>query len=255
MKTNTHRTPATVGRFSLKAFLLFSLGLCLLAPQVSGNTAFAASAQTKRPASNASSRELDFQTQPGPVNEADLSRLSEVVREGDIMFQTTVSRQSLAIKIATQSEYTHCGIVLKKDGKLQVFEAAREVGWTPLEDWVKRGVKHHYVLMRLKDPQSLTSDVLKALRSAASTFAGKEYDLLFQWSDAKMYCSELVWKLYQKAGIELCTLHTFHDYDLNHNAVQKIIKERYGMDMPWDEQVVAPSDLMRCELLEVVEKN
>ena len=197
-----------------------------------------------------------FQPQAGRPGDADMiKRLDETAREGDIIFQTTVSRQSLAIKIATRSDYTHCGVILRKDGKLQVFEAAKTVGWTPLETWIKRGVDQHYLLMRLKDSTGLAPEALIALHDSIPAFAGKQYDLLFQWSDDKMYCSELVWKLYHKAGIDLCKLRTFRDYDLNHDAVQKIIKERYGMDMPWDEQVVAPSDLVHCELLKVVEKN
>lgn len=225
----------------------FAAGAASAAPQPAGETVLSAPS-TWDPSA--------FQTQAGRPGDAGMmKRLAETAREGDVIFQTTVSRQSLAIKIATQSDYTHCGVILRKDGKLQVVEAAKTVSRTPLETWVKRGVDQHYLLMRLKDPATLTPAFVKALHDAVPAFAGKAYDLLFQWSDDKMYCSELVWKLYHKAGIDLCALHTFRDYDLNHDAVQKIIKERYGMDMPWDEQVVAPSDLVHCELLKVVEKN
>ena len=32
----------------------------------------------------------------------------------------------------------------------------------------------------------------------------KDYDLYFEWSDDKIYCSELVWKIYKNgADIEL----------------------------------------------------
>ena len=176
------------------------------------------------------------------------------IREGDIIFQTTRSPQSLAITIATKSEYTHCGVILEKDGRLQVFEAIRKVGWTPLEDWVKRGVNQHYVLMRLKKP--IGPEAVAIMRESASAFAGKDYDLLFQWSDDKIYCSELVWKLYRKAGVELCEPRAFRDFDLNHDEVRKIVRQRYGRELPpLDEPVVAPSDLMRCDLLEVVAKN
>ena len=204
---------------------------------------------------NPVSEPFAIQTEAGPSVDAKTSRLAGMAREGDIIFQTSVSRQSLAIKIATKSDYTHCGILLRKNGKLQVFEAAKTVTWTPLEAWVKRGVNQHYVLMRLKDPQTLTPEALAAIYVTTQAFSGKKYDLLFQWTDDKMYCSELVWKLYKRAGVELCEPHRFRDYDLNHAEVQKIMKERYGMDMPWDETVVAPSDLRRCPLLEVVDSN
>lgn len=178
------------------------------------------------------------------------------LKEGDILFQITESPQSTAIQLGTGSEYTHCGIVLEKDGKLQVFEAITKVGWMPVEQWIKRGVKGHYVVMRLKDSSVLTPDVLKAMRADTAYFAGKDYDLLFQWSDIRIYCSELVWKLYKRnAKIELGPIRTFADYDLDHTAVRKIIKERYGKDFRLDEKVVAPSDIMKNDLLEVVRKN
>lgn len=210
---------------------------------------------TSPSADGPASESFSIQTEAGSPADVGMSRLAGIVREGDLIFQTSVSRQSLAIKIATKSDYTHCGIVLRKNGKLQVFEAARSVTWTPLETWVKRGVERHYVLMRLKNPQALTPEALAAIYVTTQAFAGKKYDLLFEWTDDKMYCSELVWKLYKRAGIELCEPHRFRDYDLNHAEVQKIMKERYGMDMPWDETVVAPSDLMRCPLLEIVDSD
>lgn len=178
------------------------------------------------------------------------------LKEGDILFQITDSPQSTAIRLGTGSEYTHCGIVLEKDGKLQVFEAISKVGWVPVDQWIKRGVKGHYVAMRLKDSSVLTPDVLKAMRADTAYFAGKDYDLLFQWSDLRIYCSELVWKLYKRsAKIALGPIRTFADYDLDHAAVRKIIKERYGRDFKLDEKVVAPSDIMKSDLLEVVGKN
>ena len=201
------------------------------------------------------SNQFAIQTDAGSPVDAEINHLASIVQEGDIIFQTTVSRQSLAIKIATKSDYTHCGILLRKNGKLQVFEAGRTVTWTPLGAWVKRGVDRHYVLMRLKEPQRLTPEAFAAMYAATQAFAGKKYDLLFRWTDDKMYCSELIWKLYKRAGIELCAPRRFRDYTLDHAEVQRIIKERYGMDMPWDEQVVAPSDLISSPLLEIVASN
>ena len=179
-----------------------------------------------------------------------------LVREGDIIFQTTLSPQSMAIKMATGSEYTHCGVILLKNGVPQVFEAIKSVSWTPVDAWVRRGVNGHYVLMRLKDPAPLTAEKLAAMRRDSSTFLNRPYDIFFQWDDEQLYCSELVWKLYQRnTGLELGPLRTFRDYNLNHAEVQRIIRERYGRELPLDTQVTAPSDIMASDLLEVVAEN
>lgn len=178
----------------------------------------------------------------------------EGFKEGDIIFQSLNSPQSLAIRLATRSEYTHCGIVFEKEGTLFVYEAVHPVTWTPLERWIGRNPDGHYVLLRLKNRDAaLTPEVTAALKKSGEPMLGKPYDIYFQWSDERIYCSELVWKMYRRgAGIELCPLRTFQDFDLNHREVQRIARERYGTELPLDEKVVAPSDLMASDLLEEV---
>ena len=48
-------------------------------------------------------------------------------RDGDIVFHTSRSSQSLAIQLATKSPYSHMGIVYLRDGKPFVFEAVQPV--------------------------------------------------------------------------------------------------------------------------------
>ena len=43
--------------------------------------------------------------------------IREIVKEGDVIFQTTQSRQSPLIQIATRSKISHCGVVVMKNGK------------------------------------------------------------------------------------------------------------------------------------------
>jgi hypothetical protein len=175
---------------------------------------------------------------------------------GDVVFQSLNTSQSLALRIATGSEYTPCGLVLEKDGRLQVLEAIGPVTWTPLDQWMARGENGHYVLMRLKDTASLTPAALAAMRNDVSYFEGKPYDFLFQWSDEKIYCSELVWKLYQRStGLELGPLRRIADYNLDDAEVLRIARQRYGADIPLDEQATAPSDIMASDLLQVVARN
>jgi hypothetical protein len=62
-----------------------------------------------------------------------------------------------------------------------------------------------------------------------------------------------VWKIYKNgAGIELSKLQELKDFNLNDERVQKIIKERYGNDIPLNEKVVAPSNLADSDLLKTV---
>lgn len=178
-------------------------------------------------------------------------------KEGDIIFQTTNSTQYRAIQLATGSRYTHCGILFEKDGRMQVLEAIQTVTWTPLEQWMARGTDGRYVLTRLKEhDRLLPPSTISELKKAAVPMMGKSYDLLFQWSDDTIYCSELVWKIYERgANIVLAPLRTFRDYHLDNPIVRAIIEQRYGKSINLDEKVVAPSDILESPLVEKVGGN
>lgn len=172
-----------------------------------------------------------------------LSAHAETLREGDVVFTGSKAGQGGAIIAATNSPYTHCGIVFEKNGKLMVLEAVQPVGVISLEDFKAGGKPGTFLARRLKTPP--VPEKYQAARLWAMAQVGKNYDVRFQWGDDKLYCSELVWKIYQRAGVELCEPRQFRDYDLEKPSVRKIINERYGgMDkIPLNEKVVAPSDL------------
>lgn len=173
-------------------------------------------------------------------------------RDGDIIFQTSESKQCEAVKIATNSKFSHCGIIYNLDGKWFVFEAVQPVKLTPIEDWIKHGKGSQYLIKRLKNASVLKPDVLEKMKAYSQQFDGKEYDAYFEWTDNRIYCSELVWKIYQHIGIELSQLRELKDFNLNNPMVQKILKERYGNEIPLHEKVVAPSDLADSNLLKTV---
>jgi len=45
------------------------------------------------------------------------------IQNGDLIFQTSLSGQSRAIQLATESKYSHCGIIYKEGSEFYVFEA------------------------------------------------------------------------------------------------------------------------------------
>jgi hypothetical protein len=175
-------------------------------------------------------------------------------RNGDIVFHTSRSSQSLAIQLATKSPYSHMGIVYLHDGQPFVFEAVQPVKLTPLAAWVERGEKHHFVAKRLKDAdRRLTPAVLHQMRTVGEQFAGKSYDLYFEWSDDRIYCSELVWKVFDRgAGVQLGERQTMKDFDLSHPAVRAKMRERFGDRVPSGEVVVSPVAIFNARELETV---
>ena len=102
-------------------------------------------------------------------------------QNGDIIFQTSRSSQSVAIQRATKSKYSHIGIIHIKNGRPFVFEAIEPVRLTPFHDWVARGDGGHYVVKRLANAKErLTSGALERMFEVGKTFEGKHYDLYFE---------------------------------------------------------------------------
>ena len=175
------------------------------------------------------------------------------LKNGDIIFQDSPSSQSKAIKLATNSKYSHVGIIYIENEKPYVYEAVGPVVSTPLAQWISHGINSKYVVKRLKDNSVLTSKSLQKMQKVAKSFQNKPYDPLFAWSDNRIYCSELVWKIYKRGlGIELGKLKKLKDFDLSHPVVRAKLKERYGDNIPLNEEVIDPQGIFESRLLRTV---
>ena len=146
------------------------------------------------------------------------------------------------------------GIIYINDGKYYVYEAIQPVKLTPLDEWIKRGENEHFVIKRLKNSKSiLTKEKMQKLKKAGEKYNGKNYDIYFEWSDDKIYCSELVWKMYKEAtGLEIGKLEKLKDFDLPDKIVKSKITERYGDNIPMNEPVISPESMFNSELLNTV---
>jgi uncharacterized protein YycO len=173
------------------------------------------------------------------------------LRDGDLVFQRSRSGQSRAVQLATHSPWSHMGVILMRDGKPFVFEASATVRYTPLDAWAVHGEGGRYEVRRLRQPLTTGQDT--KLRAAARRYAGRPYDLYFEWSDDRIYCSELVWKLYRDAlGIEIGARQRLREFDLSDPVVQAKMRERYGGHVPLDEPVISPGAMYDSPLLETI---
>ncbi|MEM6685305.1 MAG: YiiX family permuted papain-like enzyme [Bacteroidota bacterium] len=190
------------------------------------------------------------------ASQQELSIQNTKIQNGDIIFQTSKSNQSKAIQLATKSKYSHMGIVYENDGQYFVYEAVQPVTLTPLQEWIRRGKNGHYVIKRLSNAdQVLTNGILAKMKQVGEKFRGKSYDIYFEWSDDKIYCSELVWKIYKEAAnIEIGQLEKLSDFDLTHAVVRAKMKERYGTNIPLNEKVISPAAMFASDKLILVEE-
>ncbi|MBN1798888.1 MAG: YiiX family permuted papain-like enzyme [Spirochaetales bacterium] len=174
-----------------------------------------------------------------------------ILQNGDIIFQDLDSEYGKAIKVATHSEYDHVGIIYVENDTIYVFEALGTVKLTPLDKWIKQNKNSHYVVKRLKNSTTyLTPGILKEMKNVGESYNGKAYDLYYGWADDSLYCSELVWKIYFKgAGIKLCKPRKLKDYNIDDPHVKKMLKMRYGNNIPFEEYMVAPQDIFESQKL------
>jgi hypothetical protein len=124
---------------------------------------------------------------------------------------------------------------------------------TPYESFIDRHTGR-FVLMRLKQSNDvLTPQVLRKMQAVFESFSDRQYDLWFKWSDDHIYCSELIYKIYERgAGLILNDLKPVSQYDLSSEHVKGIIKQRFGDSLNTQELVISPKDLMSSPHLETV---
>jgi hypothetical protein len=171
-------------------------------------------------------------------------------KDGDIIFQSSYSQQSAAIEEATQSPYSHCGIIFYENNVAYVYEAVQPVGKRTLESWIESGVNEKYVVKRLKDSTIIGTNELAEMKKFVLNQFGKNYDGVFNWSDKEMYCSELVYKCYLNAcQIKLTTPLPLRDFNIDGPIVRKVMKQRYGNEIPYDELMVSPDQLFKSSKL------
>jgi len=144
------------------------------------------------------------------------------------------------------------GLVLFRDGKPFVLEAMARVQFTPFVEWIHRGEESRYVVKRLRDPELLGDPAkLSALKRAALAFTGRPYDPYFEWSDDRIYCSELVWKAYDRGiGVQVGSLARLSTFDLSNLLVKTKLAERYGDKVPLDERVISPAAVFASPVLQ-----
>jgi hypothetical protein len=176
------------------------------------------------------------------------------LRDGDLIFQQSRSAQSQAIERATHSKWGHMGMLVRRRGHWYVYEASGTVRFTDLQYWINGGRRGRYVIKRLRSADALrTPAATEKFRALVTRFEGRPYDTAFGWGDDRMYCSELVWKIYERTlGVRIGEPQKLRTFDLQDPVVRAKLRERYGKRIPLDEPVISPAAMFDSPLLESV---
>jgi len=172
-------------------------------------------------------------------------------QEGDLIFQSLPQNELvLAIEGISESPYSHCGIVVKKDNSWMILEAIGPVKYTPLYEWVQRGRKEAFSVYRFKKPEGM-----KLFISEAEKFLGKPYDVRYRFDDEKIYCSELIYKSYQKSH-NLNLGKVVELGDMPWQAYEKTIRKYEQGPPPLKRLMITPKNLsLASELILTYKQN
>jgi len=137
----------------------------------------------------------------------------EQLRAGDLIFRKGISLVSRLVQVADQQTvYTHVGIIVDYEGEKRVVHAvpAEEpdgidrVKMESLTEFLQPGRAVELGIYRYKGAAG--PDPADAARWAVGkALAAVPFDKSFDLQDnAALYCTELIWKAYLEAGIDLC---------------------------------------------------
>ena len=139
-----------------------------------------------------------------------LSKLN--LQNGDLIFRRGTSIESQIVLLTDQdSEYSHVGMIYKINDKLFVLHTVPKendddpgyIKLEPINDFLSEGKAARVAVYRLI--QSSLEKINIASSYAYNCYIKKycfdnDYDLV---TDAQLYCTELIWKAYKHAGIDL----------------------------------------------------
>ncbi|MBK8091671.1 MAG: hypothetical protein IPK32_06720 [Verrucomicrobiaceae bacterium] len=174
--------------------------------------------------------------------------VSYTPQHGDLVFQSLAHGAVIdAIEGCTGSPFSHCGIVVKKEGGWYVLEAIGPVQEKPLLRWIHQGRGKGFAVHRVKP--ELQKNV-PAMIAQARRFLGRPYDIQYELDDAKIYCSELIYKGWlaatgQKMG-KLVTLGS-----LKWQPHEQVIRE-IAHGLPLEREMITPRDLAAAPQLQSV---
>jgi hypothetical protein len=168
-------------------------------------------------------------------------------QEGDILFQSLPHGDLVdAIEGVTQSPWSHCGVLIQRDGRWLVVEALGEVRETPLTEWIVRSREGRFAAYRVK---GLSADDRERVKAALGRLMGRPYDFNYAPDDETIYCSELAYKAYDSALRR--PLGQWEKLrNLNWKPFEAFIRSMEGGALPLDRPMITPAALAASEELE-----
>jgi len=175
---------------------------------------------------------------------------SSELQTGDLLLQPLHCWSCSLIEAQEKSPYSHIGVALKVRQEIFVIEAFGKVRLVPLEEFLKKTQKDELIKVRRLKKKVFTDDEFIRI---AKSFLELDYDREFRWNNyneqglEKIYCSELVYKIYENfiSGLPIKPMK----FDIN----QEYWERYFQGNVPYNELGVSPEDFNQSDLFEDVE--
>lgn len=149
------------------------------------------------------------------------------LKNGDLVFQTVDTSQTLAILLASGTLYSHVGIIkIAADGEVRVVEAADHVREVGLNEWISQGILHRIAVRRLPDLDEKKAELIV---KNAGTYYGRPYDFHFTLDKDKIYCSELVYHAFNEVlADKIGKVEHIKDLFVDNPLARTLIEKRWN---------------------------
>ena len=175
-----------------------------------------------------------------------IKKIEQNLQTGDLVFQYTNTRIAKITESVTESPVTHVGIVIRTKKGLRILEASRKVKFTSVTNFLRKSKNGWYTIWRRRD--ALTDKQKELLVKNSNHWIGKSYDSKFSWSSKEIYCTELVYKMYDEIGIKISELETIGQVldKTSSPLLSKYIKKVYGSKnkVNREENILTPFKLL-----------
>ncbi len=169
-------------------------------------------------------------------------------QDGDIIFHQATGELPEVISGVTGSPINHCGMIILQGEQVMVIEASIIVEMTPVDEWIRRGNNQHFALLRSR---KIPGDKFPLIVDEAKKFLGLPYDFQYELSDEKIYCSELIYKAYQRgAGVKTGKIQRLGDLD--YKGHEEFIERLVEGLVPLERELITPMSIYMDPKLSVI---
>lgn len=145
---------------------------------------------------------------------------------GSLIFQQREDLEGTVLALATNSPYTHVGIIRITGGGPYVMQssaATHGVEEVPLEDFINAGVNQKFAIYVTKKDYRPAGQLNSPASLAAYDYYHLPYDFLYRQDSRAIYSAELIFKIFKDIGHPIGKLTKIGDLNFDTEAGRRFL--------------------------------